>query len=271
MNDINYRLEIFEGPLDLLLSLIAKNKVDIKDIPIALIFEQYMEYIALMQSFDMEVAGEFIVMASELMLIKSKMLLPKDETNAEDPRAALAEALIEYKKAKEVAAYLESRFETFNSRYVKDTDEIKVDKNIVSEQDIALLARAFRRMINRRREDEENAEKKLNPNVRFFDDELKKEIIQIPDRIKGVVVYLESRGTVSFEELMYSSRSRSELIATFGAILELLKSGQVTIFEPEPVDENGEPQIILSLNADYIPPTVDEVEETEKSIDSGET
>ena len=88
MSDLNFRLEVFEGPLDLLLSLIAKNKVDIYDIPIALILDQYMEYIEQMRQMDMEIAGEFIVMAAELMLIKSRMLLPRPETEEKDEEAS---------------------------------------------------------------------------------------------------------------------------------------------------------------------------------------
>ena len=88
MDEINYHLPIFEGPLDLLLSLISKNKVDISDIPIALIFDQYMEYINMAEAVNMELAGDFIVMAAELMLIKSKMLLPAPEKTEEDPRAS---------------------------------------------------------------------------------------------------------------------------------------------------------------------------------------
>ena len=103
MENPSYKLEVFEGPLDLLLRLIEKNKVQITDIPIALIFEQYMEYIDEMKRMDMEVAGEFIVMASELMLIKSRMLLPKPESD-EDPRAKLAEALAEYSRMKAAAS-----------------------------------------------------------------------------------------------------------------------------------------------------------------------
>ena len=106
MENITYKLEAFEGPLDLLLQLIEKNKVKITDIPIALIFEQYMEYLDMMQAMDMEVAGEFIVMASELMLIKSKMLLPKAETETEDPREKLAAMLAEYQRMKQAAGYL---------------------------------------------------------------------------------------------------------------------------------------------------------------------
>ena len=106
MNELNFRLEVFEGPLDLLLSLISKNKVDIYDIPIALILDQYMEYLDQMRQMDMDIAGDFIVMAADLMLIKSKMLLPKtviDGEEPEDPRAELARSLIAYKQAKEAA------------------------------------------------------------------------------------------------------------------------------------------------------------------------
>ena len=94
MAELTYKLEQFEGPLDLLLSLIAKNKVNIEDIPISLICDQYMEYINEAQRLDMEVASEFIVMASELMLIKSKMLLPRTEEDTEDPRKLLTDALL---------------------------------------------------------------------------------------------------------------------------------------------------------------------------------
>ena len=100
-NTLTYKLEQFEGPLDLLLSLIQKNKVSITDIPISLICDQYLEYITQAQKLDMELASEFIVMASELMLIKSKMLLPKEEESEEDPRATLTDALLRYQQAKE--------------------------------------------------------------------------------------------------------------------------------------------------------------------------
>ena len=103
METVTYRIDQFEGPLDLLLTLIQKNKVNIEDIPIALICDQYLEYIHAAQMLDMEVAGEFIVMASELMLIKSKMLLPRAEEDEKDPRAELADALLRYQQAKQAA------------------------------------------------------------------------------------------------------------------------------------------------------------------------
>ncbi|MBE6612560.1 MAG: segregation/condensation protein A, partial [Ruminococcaceae bacterium] len=144
---MNYKLEAFEGPLDLLLSLIEKNKVQITDIPIALIFEQYMEQLDLMQKMDMEVAGEFIVMASELMLIKSKMLLPKAETETEDPREKLAAMLAEYQRMKQAAGYLSGQFEQFSGRMVKDSDEVKPDSGKLEAHDAAILQRVMLSML----------------------------------------------------------------------------------------------------------------------------
>ena len=147
MENINYKLEAFEGPLDLLLKLIDKNKVQITDIPISLIFEQYMEYIEYMQRMDMEVAGEFIVMASELMLIKSKMLLPKPEDETEDPRAALAAALAEYQRMKQATVYLQGQFGQYSGRMIKDTDEVKPDSGKLEPQQADALRRVMLSML----------------------------------------------------------------------------------------------------------------------------
>ena len=141
MEALTYRLEAFEGPLDLLLSLIQKNKVEISDIPIALICDQYMAYITEAERLDMDLASEFIVMASELMLIKSKMLLPKAEPEEEDPRAELAEALLKYQQAKAAAALFAKAYPKFSGRMVKDTDEISVDKTFVADQSVTSLSK----------------------------------------------------------------------------------------------------------------------------------
>ena len=124
MEEITYKLEKFEGPLDLLLNLIHKNKVQIEDIPIALICDQYVEYIARAQSLDMELAVEFLNMASELMLIKSRMLLPREVPEEEDPRARLAEAIARLEAARKAAAKLGDRYKIYGGRMAKDTDEI---------------------------------------------------------------------------------------------------------------------------------------------------
>ena len=147
MESITYRIDLFEGPLDLLLTLIQKNKVNIEDIPISLICDQYLEYIRAAQSMDMELAGEFIVMASELMRIKSRMLLPRVEEEEKDPRAALADALLRYQQAKEAAAKMIPLYQRFSGRMVKDTDEITVDTTYVADQDITNLCVAVRRII----------------------------------------------------------------------------------------------------------------------------
>ena len=110
MKEVTFHLEVFDGPLDLLLHLLSKNKVEIKDIPIASILDQYLEYIRQMKEFDLEVASEFITMAAQLMYIKSKMLLPVyEDENQEDPRASLVEALLEYQRIKEAGSVLSLR------------------------------------------------------------------------------------------------------------------------------------------------------------------
>ena len=111
MEALNYKLEKFEGPLDLCLTLIKKNKMSIEDIQISVLCDQYMEYINSMENADIEISSEFLLMASELMLIKSKMLLPRNEEEEEDPRAALAAAVLEYQRAKEASTYLKDMFE----------------------------------------------------------------------------------------------------------------------------------------------------------------
>ena len=140
MDAITYKLEQFEGPLDLLLSLIHKNKVSISDIPIALICDQYIEYLNAANELNMDLASEFIVMASELMLIKSKLLLPKEEDDEEDPRAQLADALIRYAQAKEAAQKLTPLYAFYSGRMVKDTDEISIDKTLFTIRTLPICA-----------------------------------------------------------------------------------------------------------------------------------
>ena len=146
MQTITYQLETFQGPLDLLLSLISKNQVNIEDIPIALICEQYMEYLRQAQAMDLELASEFIVMASELMVIKTRMLLPRPSADTEDPRKVLTDALIRYQQAKAAAVRLAEQYVIYSGRMVKDTDEISVDKTFVADQKVEALQLAMRRV-----------------------------------------------------------------------------------------------------------------------------
>ena len=133
MKEVTFHLEAFDGPLDLLLHLLSKNKVDIRDIPIAQILDQYLEYIQLMQEFDLEVASEFITMAAQLMYIKSKMLLPVyDDEPEEDPRAGLVEALLEYQRIKSAGTVLNSRAELGRDLFTRGQEPLEKDRRAVS-------------------------------------------------------------------------------------------------------------------------------------------
>lgn len=223
MEQLVFKIEVYEGPLDLLLSLIAKHKMDIRDIKIALIFEQYMAYVDTMKRMDMEVAGEFITMASELMLIKSKMLLPKQE---KDPREDLVRVLMEYKAAKDAALWLSEREKDFSGRFEKDTDEVKAEKGTLSDQDVTLLTRALERLLFRmgqKKEEEVSAPiDKINPII-------KRPIVPVSAKIVSVLRYLYRKGSVHFDMLFEEAESRSEIVAIFYATLELLKAGRVTL------------------------------------------
>lgn len=223
MEQLVFKIEVYEGPLDLLLSLIAKHKMDIRDIKIALIFEQYMAYVDTMKRMDMEIAGEFITMASELMLIKSKMLLPKQE---KDPREDLVRVLMEYKAAKDAALWLSEREKDFSGRFEKDTDEVKAEKGTLSDQDVTLLTRALERLLFRmgqKKEEEVTAPiDKINPII-------KRPIVPVSTKIISVLRFLHKKGSAHFDMLFESAESRSEIVAIFYATLELLKAGRVTL------------------------------------------
>ncbi len=242
MENPTYRLEAFEGPLDLLLKLIEKNKVSITDIPIALIFEQYMEYIDLMKQMDMEVAGEFIVMASELMLIKSKLLLPKPEEEGIDPRAELAAALAEYQRMKQAAAFLSSRYETYSGRIAKETDEVKPDNGKLLPQNPDKLQRVMLNMLHALDKSGVDELNRLNAE-RPFDKILRTPIVPVSGKIFGVMRYLVKHGETLYTSILLTAKTKSELIATFLAMLELIKKNRVVLkpvgdysFEEEPSD-----------------------------------
>ena len=220
MEPITYHLEAFSGPLDLLLSLIQKNQVEITDIPIALICDQYMEYITEAERMDMDLASEFIVMASELMLIKSKMLLPKAEPEEEDPRAALAEALLKFQQAKLAAALLGKAYPKFSGRMVKDTDEISVDKTFVADQSVTSLCLAVRRIISYREEHPVADKVTFTPMIAA-------PIVPVEAKIVGILRHFETRSQVSLAELLEDSVSLPDMIAIFLGVLELMKLRQI--------------------------------------------
>lgn len=243
MESPNFQLEIFEGPLDLLLTLIAKNKVDIYDIPIALILDQYMAYLDEMRRLDMEIAGDFIVMAAELMLIKSRMLLPKppsEEEPEEDPRAKLARTLIEYRRAKEAAVFLSEQYETYAGRIIKDTDVIDRSKLIPESVDARLLGAALERLVRRNSELPRLAKESENE-IRTL---LKARVVPVSEKVVFVMRQLYKQDLI-FDDLFIGVTTRSELVATFIAVLELVKVQRVTVS-----GDDGE-NVFLHLNKNH--------------------
>mgnify|MGYP003291577604 CR=1 FL=1 len=163
METVTFKLETFEGPLDLLLHLIQKNKVSITDIPIADITRQYLDYLNEMKRFDMEITGEFLVMAAQLLYIKSKMLLPVYEDEAdEDPRADLVEALLEYQRIKEAGSVLSIRAQIGRDLFVKGQEPLEKEKHdFVGNYSYEVLTRALEDILQR-------AQRKLPPSVTAF-------------------------------------------------------------------------------------------------------
>ncbi|GBC61966.1 chromosome segregation protein ScpA [Desulfonema ishimotonii] len=217
MSDERYEVKVenvFEGPMDLLIYLIKKHEVDIYDIPIGLITEQYLGYLEWMKAMSINVAGDFILMASTLTQIKSRMLLPVHETleEEEDPRLELTRPLLEYLRLKAAAEQLEDRellgVDTFLRGVAED--EIAFDP---SEREIQVslfeLIDAFQRILSNM-----SAEHRLT-----FDEER----FSIQDKISELVDVLEERGTVTFHELFSPNLKKDELIVTFLAILEMGK------------------------------------------------
>lgn len=233
MEQITYKLENFEGPLDLLLHLIEKNKMDIFDIPIAKLTEQYMGYIAKAEDSKLEIASDFLVMAATLLEIKSKMLLPliKDENDEEiDPRNELVERLLEYKKYKDLGNQL-SDFEDIAPEYMlkpptipsdvkKYVPEIDYDE-LLKGIDINKLNEVFTEVLRRKRDSIDT--------VRAGFGLIEKEKVPLKDTIISVVKYANQNKKFSFKKLLENQKSRTQVIVTFLAVLELMKVGRITV------------------------------------------
>src|SRR3954470_20517426 len=224
------KLDNFEGPLDLLLHLIRKHEVKIHDIPIALITGQYLEYIELMQEMNLDVAGEFLVMAATLIHIKSRMLLPRPPTEAElageeeDPREALVRRLIEHQRFKVAAELLHER-ETWRSAQWPRSDAAVAavsgeDVEPELEVDLFSLLAAFRGVLERARH---------RPRVL-----LPPEQISIESRIEVLLTRLSETEACGFEDLFGDVEGRGDLIVTFLALLEMIRLKLVRIFQSGP-------------------------------------
>lgn len=217
--------EPFDGPLDLLLALIRKHKINIYDIPIALLCDQYFAYLEAAKEAHMELASEFLVMASELMLIKSKMLLPRPEPNAPDPRDELKDALYRYAEAKAATVLLSALYAQYNGRMEKDTDEISPDRTFVADQDPEKLPPLIHKLnviAGSPHAEEYGA---------VFAPMIKRAVVPVEVKIAGIIRRISDQGDASMEELLEKEPSLSDLVASFMGILELLKLRRILIDE----------------------------------------
>ena len=224
-----FRLEGFEGPLDLLLHLIQKNELDIFNIPIALITEQYLEYLQLIKVLNLDIAGEYLLMASTLLHIKSKMLLPKssegEEEEEEDPRAELVRRLLEYQKYKQAALDLEKRplldRDVFIRLVTAAPEEEPEEERI--EVDLFELLEAFRKVLER-----------IKPETVH---EVTLEHLSVEDKIQEIMTLLERENrSMAFHRLFPEQASRRVVVITLLAILELVKMKRIRIFQLTPFE-----------------------------------
>ena len=228
MEDLyNIKLPAFEGPLDLLLHLIRENKIDIYDIPISFITGRYLEYIGMMKELNLEIAGEFLVMAATLIQIKSKMLLPPEEAavagteEMEDPRLELVQRLLEYQAYKDAAAILKEREDESLRIFSREPEDVPGEAEAEAEPylfevNIFDLLGAFRKILEA-----------APPEVRT----ITMETLTVKDKMFLIVDLLENSESIRFEELFEGSVTKKRLIVTFLALLELLRLGLARVYQ----------------------------------------
>jgi len=225
LEDYPVRLRNFEGPLDLLLHLIKKNEIDVYDIPIALVTQQYLDYLALMQELNLDIAGEFLVMAATLIHIKSRMLLPRpdptQEDPEEDPREALIRRLLEHQRFKAAAELLHEKEIQRSAQWVRPegrvADVLGEPPEVEIEVDLFSLMSAFRQVLERARQ---------RPRV-----PLPVEQISIETRIEQLLSRLSTTDACGFEDLFADVQTRSGMIVTFLALLEMIRLKLVRVFQ----------------------------------------
>jgi segregation and condensation protein A len=247
MAEYQVQFEVFEGPLDLLLYLIKKEEVDIYEVNLTRLATQFVEYIDLMRQFDLEVAGEFLVMASTLMYIKSRELLPVEqqavveaEDEGEDPRWELIRQLVEYKKFKDAAAKLQTLEERQENVFPRLPGKLEFENAApVAKPDVSIfdLLNAVNGVLQRFKQREGDARE-------IFEDKW-----TVSEKIESILKIIFERGGVRFAELFESVASRAEVICTFLALLELIRLKQLACIQPEPFAE-----IEISRAEQIVPP-----------------
>jgi segregation and condensation protein A len=218
------KLEIFEGPLDLLLHLIRRNQVDIYDIPIATITDQYLDYLSLMKALNLDVAGEFLLMAATLLQIKSKMLLPslpEEGEEEEDPRAELVNKLLEYEKYKEAAATLHERDILERDTFVPGKQVEESEEGGLVEVGVFELIEALRDVLTR-----------YSPETAY---DITLDRITIEERIAQILEAIKAEGKgLLFTSLFSGASSKDDIIITFLALLELIKMRMIKVYQRVP-------------------------------------
>jgi segregation and condensation protein A len=221
MEPYTVKVDVFEGPLDLLLHLIKQNQIDIYDIPIAIVTEQYLDYIRIMKALDLSIAGEFLVMAATLMYIKSRMLLPapieEEEEEAADPRAELVQRLVEYKRFKEAAVRLSQQALLGVDVFIRPAREIEAEAGEI-EADLFHLIDALRELLKRQ-------EIKDFHDVTLDRVTLRDKMTELWEKLQG------AKEAVAFTTLFTHVSSRLELIVTFLALLELIRAGMLRAYQ----------------------------------------
>lgn len=219
MEKLQYKLDVFEGPLDLLLALISKNKLNIYDIPIAELLDQYMEQIDLMREENLDIASEFLEMAARLVQIKTASLLPRRE-DEEDPRLELTGQLLEYEQCKRAAAALSQlcRFDTV----ARPAEELPADMTYKRVHDPREIAQALVSAWGKGRS-------LLPPKAESFSALVSRRIVSVASQVVFVLRKLWKRKRISWQALFADKRDRSERVAAFLAVLELVKSRRIRI------------------------------------------
>lgn len=238
---IPVKLQVFEGPLDLLLHLIDKNKIDIYDIPIVEITNQYMEYIEAMEKEDLNIMSEFLLMAATLLDLKCRMLLPvevNEEGEEEDPRLELVEQLLQYKMYKYMSYELRDRqLESEHIMYKNPTIPKEVEDYIepvnldelLGDLNLAKLNEIFQEVLKRQ-------EEKIDP-IRSKYGKIEKEEVTLPEKLSYVEEYAKVHSHFSFRDLLKKQASKIQIIVTFLAILELMKVGKIRIEQENLFDD----------------------------------
>lgn len=232
MDTISYKLPVFEGPLDLLLFLVQKNKLNIYDIPIAEVLQQYMDTIRRMQETDLDVATEFLEMAARLVQIKSAMLLPRHE-EAEELKRELTGELIEYQLCREMAGRMAAAY-VGGDLFIRSAEEVEPDRTYRRVHPPETMRDAYLSAAGR-------GKRRLPPPAQAFSGIVSRKIVSVSSKIMFVLRRLYKDKHVSYPTLFQSAESKSELVATFLALLELIKGRRIR------VDGDGDGQTVTML------------------------